>query len=452
MTRRLLTPLVIAIALLTAGAERPSACSCMGPIVTCESAWKTDAIFVGKVLNVGPVTEVVHERFPRRQKLVRLDVRESFKGLPLGEVEITTGSSDADCGYNFVAGRTYLVFAYRHPTTGQLGAGICSRTGPIEEAAEDLAYLRGPFVTPAERGAVRGTVTRHDPPAGPNQGMRRAPFAGAEIRLEGYSQAYMATSAGDGSFQFRVPAGEYRLFTAVRDGVYAWPGTTGHNVTLRDNRACAVVDIVVRPDGRLAGRLLDSAGTPVPFMSVELVSGDRLRSTSLSSSTRTLTDERGRFEFKEIDPGQYAPGLTLRRNTREGVDLAVWIDADGSGQPAITAIEPEGRVNLGDVRLPAGISTITVAGVVVNGAGKPVPAAQVRFIEPGPRLGMLGEAVTTDAQGRFSLSVVAGRAYRLSVEWFPPVPSEPRFHRATSEPFEAVGTIKPFRLVLENVR
>jgi hypothetical protein len=187
-------------------------------------------------------------------------------------------------------------------------------------------------------------------------------------------------------------------------------------------------------------------------MSVELVPVERLGSSVLSASTRTLTDERGRFEFKEIDPGEYAPGLTLRRNTRAAVDLAVWINPDGNGQATRVAVQPEGRVELGDVRLPSGVSTLTVTGVVVNGDGRPVPAAQVRFTEPGPSFGILGAPTSTDAEGRFSLSVVAGRAYRLSVEWLPAVPGERRFHSATSEPFEAVGTIQPFRLVLKDVR
>jgi hypothetical protein len=451
VSRRLLTSLAITVTLLTIGAERPSACTCISPIVACEAAWTTDAIVVAKVLNVGAPTEVAGPS-RRRQRLVRIDVQESFKGLPLGEVEITTGEGGGDCGYGFVVGRTYIVYGHRNPTTGQLGAGICSRTGPIEEAAEDLAYLRGPFVSPADLGMIRGTVIRRDPPAGSNQPPRLAPFAGASVRLEGNSRSYTTTSAADGSYEFRVPAGDYRVFATVRDGVYAWPGSAGHPVALKDTRGCAVIDIAVRPDGRIAGRLLDGSSRPVPFMSVELVPVERLGSSVLSASTRTLTDERGRFEFKEIDPGEYAPGLTLRRNTRAAVDLAVWINPDGNGQATRVAVQPEGRVELGDVRLPSGVSTLTVTGVVVKGDGRPVPAAQVRFTEPGPSFGILGAPTSTDAEGRFSLSVVAGRAYRLSVEWLPAVPGERRFHSATSEPFEAVGTIQPFRLVLKDVR
>jgi hypothetical protein len=451
VTRRLLTSLAIAIALLTVGAERPSACSCAGPIAACESAWTTDAIVVGKVLNVGPVT-AAGAPFPSRQKLIRIDVQESFKGPQPGEVEITTGAGGGDCGYDFVAGKTYIVYAHRNPATGRLGAGICSRTRPIEQASDDLAYLRGPFVSPSELGVIRGTVIRRNPPPGPNQPPDLEPFAGAQIRLDGNQRSYTAASGPDGSYQFRVPAGDYRLFATVRDGVYAWPGSAGRPVALKDPRGCAVVDIAVRPDGRITGRLLDGSGRPVPFMTVELVPGERLRSTSLLASMRTLTNERGRFEFTEIDPGEYAPGLTLRRNTRAGVDLAVWINPDGNGLPATSAVQSEGRVELGDLRLPSGVSTLTVTGVVVDREGKPVPAAQVRFTEPGPTLGMLGAPAITDAEGRFSLSVLAGRAYRLAVEWFPTVPSDRRFHSVTSEPFDAVGTIKPFHLVLKDVR
>jgi hypothetical protein len=130
----------------------------------------------------------------------------------------------------------------------------------------------------------------------------------------------------------------------------------------------------------------------------------------------------------------------------------VWINADATGQPATVAIEPEARINLGDVRLPSGISTVAITGVVVNGDGKPMPDAQVRFTEPTSVVGILGAPVITDAEGRFSLSVVAGRRYRLTVEWFPKVPAERRFYSVRSEPFEAVGTIQPFRLVLADVR
>lgn len=450
-TRHVLAGLTIGAALLTTGGTRVSACSCIGPIVACESAWTTDAIFVGKVLSVGAATKSGDE-FPSMRRLVRFDVGESFKGTPVGEVDVATGSGGGDCGYNFIVGRTYIVYAHRNAATGQLGAGICSRTGPIEQAAEDLAYLRGPFVAPSESGVIRGTVTRHDPALAPDQPTRRAPFAGADIRLEGYARAYTATSADDGSYEFRVPVGEYRLFATVRDGVYAMPGIEGRTVWLRDTRGCGVMDIAVRPDSRIAGRLLDGSGQPMPFMSVELVTARQLQSTSLSATTRTLTDARGRFEFTQLEAGRYAPGLTLRRNSRSGVDTAVWISRDGTATAHTADVDPEGRVDMGDLQLPTGISTITLSGVVVSADGTPVPGAQVRFTDPGPTMGTIGAPVSTDEAGRFSLSVIAGRSYQLVAEWFSPTLAPRRFVTARSAPFEAVGELKPFRLVLSDAR
>src|SRR5688572_23174015 len=107
MTRRLVAAFALLLALATIGSERAQACSCVGPIVACASAWETDAIFVGKVLSISPAEEPVG-RMPARERLVRFEVQETFKGAPLGEIDTYTGSSGASCGYNFISGRTYI--------------------------------------------------------------------------------------------------------------------------------------------------------------------------------------------------------------------------------------------------------------------------------------------------------------------------------------------------------
>ena len=70
----------------------------------------------------------------------------SWKGSFGGRVEIYTSYGGGDCGYPFVVGNEYLVYAYRAPS-GRLVTSICGRTRPIAEAREDLSAL-GPGVRP----------------------------------------------------------------------------------------------------------------------------------------------------------------------------------------------------------------------------------------------------------------------------------------------------------------
>lgn len=51
----------------------------------------------------------------------------------------------SDCAYTFIVGKTYLVNTRGDPTDQALSMGtMCSRTAPLEHAAEDIAELGEP--------------------------------------------------------------------------------------------------------------------------------------------------------------------------------------------------------------------------------------------------------------------------------------------------------------------
>lgn len=134
-----LSGLVVGAALLLVGGTPLAACSCGGSAVSCESVWTTGAVFVGTVTELGaPVRGTREEPFPQRR--VAFEVVEPFKGLEAtaGTVELFTGNGGGDCGYPFIVGSIYLVFA--DESNGRLTASICSNTMPIEKAATDLAW------------------------------------------------------------------------------------------------------------------------------------------------------------------------------------------------------------------------------------------------------------------------------------------------------------------------
>lgn len=455
LTRHLWAGLILVVALLSVGRTSVGACSCAGRGgAACQTVWNSEAVFVATVASIGPVVAgdrvigSVHVGWDER--VIALKVTEAFRGVESGDLTVRTAASSASCGFRFEEGRAYVVFADRDTRSGAWSVSYCSSTAPVEESAEALAYLRGPFRVPSDAGVVRGIVSHFEQFDRVDHPAPSTPFAGAELRLEGFAQAYTTTSGSDGAYSFRVPAGDYRLFARVRDGVYASTGDEGYSVLLKDNRGCAVANVTVRPDSRIAGRVLNSEGQPVPFMSVDLVPVTGDSSERLFYATQTLTDARGRFEFSRIDPGQYAPGLVLPRDTGEGEHAIVWLDREGSGQPVAAKLAPEERLQLGDIRLPSGVSTVLLQGRVVDTAGQAVEGASVRFAWANPKVHLQAAPTLTGTNGRFSLTVIAGHTFRLRAEWRSDSPGAVRYLFAESDAFEAAGSLKPFRLVLSS--
>jgi hypothetical protein len=107
------------------------------------------------VIFAGTVVELTRDSMlPDSQGMVRMNgflgthaifaVSEPFVGIEgqSNQIEVRTGMGGGDCGYPFVVGQKYVVYAGK-TKDGILATGICSRTAPEDHAQADLAYLRG---------------------------------------------------------------------------------------------------------------------------------------------------------------------------------------------------------------------------------------------------------------------------------------------------------------------
>lgn len=128
------------------------------------------------------------------------------------------------------------------------------------------------------------------------------------------------------------------------------------------------------------------------------------------------------------------------------MDDAIWVRPLGSDDVVRVELEPEMLVDVGTLRLPAGVSTLPVSGAVMDASGAPVPGASV-WVGIEPRLGFGSRAVRTDGGGEFELNVVAGLRYRLYAGRMVTVGGY-RQWRQTQNSFDAVGPLRPFHLVL----
>ena len=128
------------------GAHSIRACDCMTmKFNPSRAVKKADAVFVGKVVAIKDATVPpgVSSYSPGRQ--VTFEATEAWKGVAAARTVVRTGFGGGDCGYPFVAGERYLVFASyaRGDSEGRaLVTGICSDTTALSKSTVKLTKLR----------------------------------------------------------------------------------------------------------------------------------------------------------------------------------------------------------------------------------------------------------------------------------------------------------------------
>jgi hypothetical protein len=151
LPRPLFLAVFAALAALIALPQVCFACSCAVPKPPLEAAADAAAVFRGEVTRV--------ERLPRSTggdyQRVTLRVNRVWKGNVAAEAVVYTGSNDGDCGIAFQQGTEYVIYAWAlasdnlwNAPENSLGTGLCDRTAPVSQAADDLAAL-GPGQPPA---------------------------------------------------------------------------------------------------------------------------------------------------------------------------------------------------------------------------------------------------------------------------------------------------------------
>jgi protocatechuate 3,4-dioxygenase beta subunit len=319
-------------------------------------------------------------------------------------------------------GGTYVIYAHKD-NRGRLIVGLCGRTRAVAEAAEDLRFARGLATDRSTEARVFGDVTwtaptSTAPPRGPEDRLPRvawiAASGGSEWRFESDAAGHIEGRLPPGRYVVRVEApAEY-----TADG--AW------ELHIPDARACRPIGVALDWKDSLSGRILDAAGRPVPGLRVHVV-------TDYPGSWRpydVYTDAAGVFLFSDLGAGDhdlYVGTSILPHPIERTVHLA-------RGEHQVIA----------PLTLPANTSLASIAGSVVDEAGRPLAGANVWLDEENaPFLGR----VTTDADGRYRFTAVPGRAYRIEARM--PLPPPDHFGDSVwSERIEAGAVAGPQPIVV----
>jgi hypothetical protein len=443
--KRIATIVVAVIACVVTSARHADACTCLPSGPACGDYWKSAAVFLARVEAVTPPASKGIARLSRRAQLT---VLEAFSGVSPGVVEVTTAGSGASCGFNFVAGRQYVVYAQRVGDSGQLTVSSCSRTREVSQAGDDLAYARALTSGAAPPARITGDVLIGVRTLSRQTQLQPRPMPGVTVRFTRDGDVRTATTDADGRFVVEgVAPGPYGASLDLPAGYYG--EIVPNQVTVPDHRGCAEVHAVAYEDGRVLGRLVDSAGRPVAGLTIDLTVAAGLDQMPGAERIRDLTDSEGRYELVRVPPGRFIVGINTRRD-RDDVMAEPRVFHPGvSDLSTATRVVVGGgkRVELKDFTLPSSVAYVAVSGIVIGSDGSPATGARV-YLKGADAEFIVSEPAITDASGRFVLAALAGRSYRLFAERERQDGSDRRIDSSGQSAFTAVNDLHPFRLVL----
>lgn len=390
-------------------AYEAQACDCAASGPPCQSFWKTDAVFSATVISKSVTTvETGNESLPREQLIaVKLLVEDTFRGsLGGNDVEIVTGMGGGDCGYNFEKGKKYLVYASEWH--GRLYAGICSRTRPLNQADEDLAYFRN---LPAENSGsnIRAKVLNHTPPLNETDktyGLN--PMENVKIIAESGDQKYEGHTNASGQVEFRnVTPGKYKITSDI-------PHTEGNywqtELTVED-RACAAVEFRNNVQAKISGTVFDENGNVATGIKIDLIELASATSGSPSGRWRFSTNN-GTYEIPDVPPGRYLLGINLIGAQSAQCPVSRTLYTNPSSSVAGYVEVKQGNDLKGyDLRVATAGIERTIEGVVVWPNGKPAVRATVSLVNSTMPYRISQHVV--DGEGHFVLRGIEGCTYRV---------------------------------------
>ncbi len=131
-----------------------AACTCRGLPGPTETFDGSRAVFIATVAEICDyppwyyrLLELIDQRFDTGliwqvdEPLVHLEVEASWKSVTAARAVTHTSRNGGGCGYHFVEGHQYLIYAVERQ--GLLVTGLCSGTKKVANAGDDLDILAG---------------------------------------------------------------------------------------------------------------------------------------------------------------------------------------------------------------------------------------------------------------------------------------------------------------------
>jgi hypothetical protein len=310
----------IASVLLSVLSPSLDACSCAGP-PACVLPTDYPLVFIGRVTQK-QVDRVKHldgrPPDPVAPAVVTFEVPDYLHGQEGPKVDIRT--TEGGCGYSFVVGVDYLVFAMK--TNGGFSTGTCTPTQPLRTASALIEQLRyaGATSSPAQIFGFVGLAPQ-DPRI--ESAYQTKPLDSIPIRVVGTTRAFETKTSPAGAYAFHnLPLDKYRVEAVLPSGLSTGEaefGFAGQSLEPGPNTRGCQANIRVLMDGRISGFVLNRKGEPRRAY-VAVIPVDRQPESPIASHT---TSGDGRFRLPLLPAGRYflvyAPEIAGQINLRQRI-------------------------------------------------------------------------------------------------------------------------------------
>ena len=135
--------LIVSVLWIFGNPEQVYACSCAQPGTPSEELGKFSAVFAGRVVSIRhSFDRDAASVSPEDRTTVGFEVSAVWKGTVREDMYITTPPTGGSCGFTFVEGEEYIVYAHDSAYgDDSYTVGICSRTALLGQAQEDIDVL-----------------------------------------------------------------------------------------------------------------------------------------------------------------------------------------------------------------------------------------------------------------------------------------------------------------------
>ena len=272
-------------------------------------------VFLGKVTaKIDLATPATAETFNLSGGYaVHFSVAENFHGVsdPGAEAVVYTGSGNGDCGYPFVVGTSYLVYA-GVGSDGRLSTGICNGTQPEIMVGGVLKQLRA--IRDTGHGfELAGTVFAVPKGAGFADQVESQPLDRVPVRAVGnHGSLFSTVTDSHGAYSFDwLPPDTYNLEETLPAGFTLVEGAAPQPIVLTaadkqaSNFGC-LVNVLVSPDCQISGTVVDATGAPIPgFVTLEPADPKEAAAARQRGGLPGDDTEHGHFKLPQLPPGRY---------------------------------------------------------------------------------------------------------------------------------------------------